>query len=68
MFVITQHQVQERITSLHADAARARLARQAHPAHEGHNPVREFVGSIVASVRVALEPAPPMLDTPVYRN
>ncbi len=68
MFVISQHQVQERIAALHADAARARLAREAHPAHEGHNPVREFVGSVVISVRVALEPALPMIDAPAYRN
>lgn len=68
MFVISQEQVQYRIAELQADAAKARLAREAHPAHEGHNPVREFVGSVVTSVRVALEPALPMLNVPAYRS
>jgi hypothetical protein len=41
------------VAELQAEAERARLARQAHPAHAGHNAVRELVSSMVTSIRPA---------------
>lgn len=68
MRIMTIVDVDNHLRELRKDAARARMARMAHPAHPGHNSIREFFGSLVASARVALEPALPMVDAPSYRN
>ena len=67
MFV-SYDQVQQRIGELYAEADAARLARQAHSDHPGHNGARELLGSIVTSARAALTPVLPRLDEPAYRH